>query len=279
MNTEKNVINLVVFHSEGRPHDKGKNLTSNREKILEQDKHFNNISIYTPRILRELGFGSYVKEYKNTGVVSKNPGMSSIGFCAWRPKILLLELEKMNYGDILIYRDMNIKKSPMLGNYDNIRNIALKVLDIVNFDFFVPRQNHRLKLKQHTKTNVLRELGEDHPFSYNFPVLFSGLLVVIRKSEVSIELLKEWEEACLNDEWINGEKYGKMSKDFKWSCPEQSLMCVIIANWIRKKKHNISKYYPFIGFRNRNISDMFFYNTIKNKKNKDYKYLEYIDDE
>ena len=276
MNNEKYIMNLVVFHSEGRPHDKGKNLTSNREKILEQDKYFNNISIYTPRILRELGFGNYVKEYKNTGVVSKNPGMSGIGFCAWRPKILLLELEKMNDGDILIYRDMNIKKNPMLGNYDNIRDIALKVLDIVNFDFFVPRQNCKLKLKQHTKTNVLRELGENHPFSYNFPVLFSGLLVVVRKSEVSIELLKEWENACLNDEWINGERYGEMCNAFRWSCPEQSLLGVIIANWVRKKKHNISKYYPFVGFHKKNISDMFFYDKIKNKH---YKYLEYIEKE
>ena len=55
-------------------------------------------------------------------------------------KILLLELEKMNEGDILIFRDLdNRKTSFALENYNNIRNIALKVLDIVNFDFFLEK--------------------------------------------------------------------------------------------------------------------------------------------
>ncbi len=267
---DQNTINLVTFYSEGTPHDNGLNLSINKDIIFQKIKHFNNISVYTPKILKNLGLNKYVKEYKKTGLVSMNKGMSKIGFCAWRPKILLLELEKMSEGEILIYRDMNIKKYPNLGNYDNIRNMVLKVLDIVKFDFFVSRENNFFKLKRLTKTNIIRELGDNHPFTYNFPNLISNFLI-IRKSKVSIELLKEWENACLKEEWINGEQYGELHSSFRYSCPEQSILGVIIANWVRKKKHSISKYYPLIGFKERNINNMFLYNI-----KKDYDYLKYL---
>ena len=71
-------------------------------------------------------------------------------------------------------------------------------------DFFVPRESKSASLKQYTKNNVIKELGEDHPFVYDFPNLYSGLLVIIKKSKVSMELLHEWENACLNDELIDG---------------------------------------------------------------------------
>jgi hypothetical protein len=91
-NKKEHVINLVAFYSEGHPNDNGLNLSKNKELVLQQIKHFNNISFYTPKILKNMGMGEYVKEYENSGLVSMNPGMSKIGFCAWRPKILLLEL-------------------------------------------------------------------------------------------------------------------------------------------------------------------------------------------
>jgi hypothetical protein len=252
-------------------------LSINKDKILKQIEHFDNIALYTPKILKDLGLDNYVKEYEKSGLVTMNKGMSKIGFCAWRPKIMLLELEKMSEGDILLYRDMNIKKYPLLGNYGNIRNIVLTIFDIVKFDFFVPRESvfyRPLQLKHHVKTNVIRELGDDHPFTYNFPNLFNNFIIV-RKSNVSIQLLKEWEDACLKEEWINGEQYGELHPSFRWSCSEQSILCVIIANWVRKKIHNIPEHYPLIGFKlkgvSRNIHNMFLYD-----KNRDYDYLDLL---
>ena len=85
-------INLVAFYSEGPPNDNGLNLSENKQIILQQIKHFNNISVYTPKILKNMGLDKYVMEYKTTGLVTHNRGMSKIGFSAWRPKIMLLEL-------------------------------------------------------------------------------------------------------------------------------------------------------------------------------------------
>ena len=247
--------NLVFFYSEGYPNDNALDLSENKQLVINAAKdNVDEISYYTPKILREGGWGKYVKEYESTGLVSANKGMSKIGFCAWRPLILLLELEKMNDGDILIYRDSNIKKYPKLADYKGIKYIADQCLSLCGFDFFVPHHDITLKNRQLTKTNVIRELGENELFSYEYPALMAGF-IVIRKSAISKELLEEWLLACENDEWINGEQYGELDTEFHHFTPEQGILSVIIANWIRRNKYNIPIVYPLISIRSgRNIN-------------------------
>jgi hypothetical protein len=96
-------IHLVLFYSEGGAHDNGIDLTKERDIIIECAGHqVDHIEFYTPRKLRELGYGDYVKETPDAGVVSKNPGLNMIGFCAWRPLIMRLEMEKVADGDIIV---------------------------------------------------------------------------------------------------------------------------------------------------------------------------------
>ena len=263
-------LHLVYFLSEGLPHDNGLNLIHNKVLVEKNaSRYVDHIECYTPRIMVSMGLNKYVKDYVQKGLVTHNPGMHRIGNCAWRPKIILMELEKINNGDILIYRDSNITKYgvDILGNYTNIHNIAIKCLDKCRFDFFVPREGS-VGIQCHAKTNIIRELGGDHPFTYNFPSCYSGLLTIIRKSAISVELLTEWDNACQVDRWINPQQYGDLHPEFKWSCPEQSILCIIIANWIRKRKYNIPIKYPFIGFHKRNIEQPYIF--------EDYSYLTYL---
>ena len=249
--------NLVFFFSEGTPNDNGQSLSHNKDKLLEIAKpHFDNISWYTPKKLRDMGYGDYVKE-REPGHVRMNPGMSYIGNCAWRPLIMLLELEKMEEGDILVYRDSNVcgHRANQLSYYDDIRNIIDKCLSISKFDFFVPFEGKGISV-MHAKTNVIRELGEDHLFSYNFPNVFSGLLTIARKSNISIHFLSDWKHACENEEWIDGKTYGELDSRFRWQCPEQSILGIIISKWIRKQQYNISPYYPNIVFGSKIIKNI-----------------------
>ena len=65
---------LVFFFSEGTPHDKGLSLSENKDLIINLAKdYFDEISWYTPRKLKEMGYDFYIKE-RNGGLV-KNPGM------------------------------------------------------------------------------------------------------------------------------------------------------------------------------------------------------------
>lgn len=257
--------NLVFFYSEGAPNDNALDLCENKQLVLDAAKdHVDNISYYTPKKLRDLGWDEFLKEYDNTGLATANPGMSKIGFSAWKPLIILLELEKLNDGDIVIYRDANIKKYPQLADYSGIKSVAEECLALCGFDFFTPHHDFPIQNKNITKTNVIRELGEDHIFSYEYPTIM-GNFIIARKSEVSIALLKEWIAGCKHDEWINGEQYGELDPSFVHSTNEQAILSVIIANWIRENKFNISRAYPFISFQGRNIK--------KIKFNTDFSYL------
>ena len=245
----KNKFNIVLFASEGTPHDRGfpiyNYVIDLKEKILKENSKINNIEIYTPQRLKSLGYDYHVKEYENTGCITMNKNMQYIGFSAWRPLILLLELEKMNDGEILVYRDSNYKKYKELENYDNIYEMSNMFLDKCKFDIFVPFQSETTRLIKFCKKDVIVELGNNNDFFYKVPLIWQSI-IVIRKSNISIELLKEWLYACENENLINGECYRDNDKCFKWSCPEQSILNVIIYKWILQKRHNIPENYPSI---------------------------------
>ena len=262
--------NLVCFYSEGEPNDKGLNLSENRELVLDHaTNHVDNIEFYTPKKLIEMGYDYYVKDYDECGLATENPGMNRIGFEAWKPLIILLELQKMNEGDVLIYRDCNILKYKNLKEYNNIKNITDKCFDLCHFDFVVTRELEHLYLRQVTKPNILRELGENHPFTFAFPNLIANQLF-FKKTHISIEFLKDWKWACEHEEWINGTQYDQeLNKDFLHSCNAQSLMGTTIANWIRTRKYEIPLKYPQIRFKGRSI--------YKIRQNKNYGYLKHLD--
>ena len=299
--------NLVFFISEGEPYDLGYNLIGCKDEIIKTAKsHVDNISYYTPRILRELGFEYFVKEYDELGC-SVNPNMHKLGFETWKPLIMKLELEKLNDGDILIYRDSNTEAYPgLLMGYDKIRTFSENMLDSCKFDFFIIKDfaadwipNTNFVQKSNCKTKVLRELGENHEFSYEFPVLTANNIIV-RKSLSSMELIKEWVSASKNEKWATG-LYNEYPhhKDFEYHTNDQALINVIIANWIRKRKYDIPIDFP--KFRNKSptvmknivgkwpddstdpLGDRYFKNYIDTRGNiveveeaKDFNHLKYL---
>ena len=115
---------LICFYSEGPPNDNGLRLGHCKEIVTNSAKdYFDEIIWYTPTKLREMGYDYYVKE-REPGLVN-NSGMSYIGNCAWRPLIMLLELEKMQEGDILVYRDCKNKKQNKKTTFYNVKDITM----------------------------------------------------------------------------------------------------------------------------------------------------------
>jgi hypothetical protein len=261
------VVNLILFYSEGPPNDNALNLTDTIKDVVECAKpHVNNIFIYTPQILKNLGYEKYVKDYGDLGEAKLNYGIQHIGFLGFRPLIFLLELEKMKDGEILVHRDVNYKKYPKLKNYENFKAEVLKYLKECNFDVFISREHEQYTLVEYCKTNVIRELGEDDDFVKHFPLLVCDF-IIMRKSAITMELLREWLAACEKEEWINGTLYGETDQRYKFSTSEQCLVDVIIAKWIKKRKNNIPINYPDI-ISNRTITDIL--------KPKNYDYLKYL---
>lgn len=273
--TKTGIINFTSYYTEGPPKDEGGDYTACLPIIQKNAQgHFNEIILHTPTTIRNLGYGKYFGEYRDTPIIRHKVGLK-LGLAAFRPVIFLHELGKMKDGDILFHRDFDCKKNPAVANFDGIEETVRKCLDICQFDFFIP--NHDLpggdvhtdttRLTFLTKTNIIRELGEDHPFTYNFPMLHAYMFIM-RKSPATMELLNEWKEAMEHREWLDGETYGEMHPEFTWSALDQSILSVIIANWVRKGKYNIPKKYPFIAFRDKDHHKMIYHS--------DYEYLKYL---
>lgn len=246
-------IHYISFCSEGEPHDKGLNLSGSKQQLTEiLDKTEIPYFFYSPRFLKENGYGEYVKEHEKSGLVSMNPSMNMVGFCAWKPLIMMLELEKMNDGDILVYRDCNCEKYGQLKDFTDFHETIESIMNIVNFDFFIPVEDNRLTLGQHVKTNVIRDLAIDVEFTRKYPLLIANIMIC-RKSTVSMQILEEWKTNCLKDEYINGEQYGELFPEFRWYTPEQGILGVLISNYVLEGRFNIPKNYPNLMFGNRDI--------------------------
>jgi len=261
---------FISFHTEGPPHDEGIDLTECRELTIKKaSEHFDNVFIYTPRILSELGYGGYFKMYEQTpvlGYYGKIPGLSS-----HRPAMILHELSKMNDGDLLVHRDINYNRYSAYKHFDNIIEIAKECLEKCGSDFFVPfvyQYNETIETKHtvyYTKTNVLRELGEDHPFSYMFPQVHA-FMFIMRKSTETIEILNEWKAAVENEEWLDGKLYGESHELFVGrSLTDNSILSVVIANRIRKNK--LPDKYPGLYFLDADIHKL--------REYTDYKHLQF----
>jgi hypothetical protein len=176
--------NICYFYSEGFPNDNGKNLSYCKEQLINNDI-FDNTTFYTPNILKSLGYENFVKEYEVTNINCYYSSMAKIGLSSWKPLILLLELEKMEMGDIIIYRDCDFKKYNQLCDYDDIINIINNIFNIVNFDFIITREHENFKVGDYTKPNVIKELGNDDLFVKNFPLLICNF-IIIKKSNISL---------------------------------------------------------------------------------------------
>ena len=251
---------FISFHTEGPPNDEGVDFTKYRELTIKKaSNHFDNVFIYTPKILSELGYDRYLKMYEPSPMSTtyhKIPGLSS-----FRPAMMLHELSKMNDGDLLVHRDINHEKYPAFTHFDNIVEIAKECLDKCGSDFFVPfcEQYNECqvdkRLMHNTKTNVIRELGEDHPFSYMFPQIHA-FLFIMRKSEETIEILNEWKTAMDNEEWLDGKQYGEMDPRFcGLSLLDNALLSMVIANRIRKNK--LPNKYPRLYIINNDIHKIY----------------------
>lgn len=262
------MIKLVLFYTQGIPHDNCLDLSQSCQKMIElYNSEFDEIILYTPSILKKMGMGLYVEETNFIGCVTGNEKFNKMGFAAWKPLIIKLELEKMKSPeDIIVYHDVNCEKYPVYKQFKTFKKTVYKLLEICKYPFFIS-QEHSNPLYKWCKTHVIKELGENHMFNYNFSTLCVNFMI-FKNSPISFELLHEWEKGCLNRQWIDGETYTENMLLFVHHCPEQGILNNIIANWLRTKKNNIYLHYPFVYFVKRRIDD---YRYIT-----DYSYLNYI---
>ena len=64
------IINFCSFYTEGPPNDEGNNVSWCVPEILKgATGHFNKITFYTPKKLKLLGYGKYLREYEDSPII------------------------------------------------------------------------------------------------------------------------------------------------------------------------------------------------------------------
>ncbi|NYV41061.1 hypothetical protein HRR37_01285 [Cronobacter sakazakii] len=217
-------VHFLTFYTQGQPFDNAIPLTAEKNKLLELiSPHVDSVSSVSFHDLKSnRDTAVYVKEFEEEAAM--NFKTNSIGFLRWKPYIILDALKKLNYGDVLYYRDCNISKYPDIGFGLNLTKQTLQfVLDFCETDFFLPIENYPfVKAKSHVKGEVFQRLGIDANKVEDY--LFNASIVIVRKSEKSISILNEWLKLCMDDRLLSPLYEGIQLLDFKWNTQEQAII-------------------------------------------------------
>lgn len=240
-------IKIITFHSEGHPHDEGLPLSDGAVELrkLVEGQGFS-FDVYTPRRMRELNAEELIKRFDERYALRLNPSLHKIGMAAWKPFIMLHALQELNENDILIYSDSNTQKYPGLAK--RLEDILAFVDEtLAGHSFFVGRErpDQLIKAAHHSNARQILEIGCNTIFACNFPVHIVNRMVV-KKQKESLKILLFWLALCMEERFILPPINGELTHpDFRWFCPEQSVLNMILANLV--EEGNLPYYYAGIG--------------------------------
>lgn len=226
---------FISFYTQGSKYDKCMDLTKSANKYKEHmERYMDTVRFYTAFELVSQPDTEYlVKEFEDEPLYNQKTHL--IGYLRWKPYIILTTLLDANYGDIIYYRDSNIVKYPAI--LDGIES----TIDTLQFvlqknDLFIPIENYPLlKMKHNVKSEVFQ-----HFDLYNDETMESYLLnasiIVCRKTDLVIEFMRDWLDACKNDDLISCKYNDNQHSEFKWNTQEQAIMNILMQKYIKMGK-------------------------------------------
>lgn len=189
---------------------------------------------WTPQSVRDSGGGHLVRTSSHK--LLHNKGLNDIGYGAFKPWILLRELDRVTSGAVVVYRDANVFKYPgYLRSPQQLADVVELALQRAGADVFMPAHVtatgcRGLPLAVHCKTHVVRELGGNlSAVVRDFPLLRANLIAV-RNTPRARRLLHEWLDAVQRQDWMAPvPDPGPHDPRFLYHTPEQCLFSILAA--------------------------------------------------
>jgi hypothetical protein len=235
-------VHFITFYTDGKLGELDLTAAETYVRVAVKP-HVDSYTAYTREKVCQENGEQYVRNYDDKYYLNKwNPHGHKIGFYAFKPFILLSHLKKVAPGDIVIYRDVNVFKYPDYLRFANqLRKTANEILKMINYDIFMPIQAPWSPcIKNHCKTQVIRELGGDHPYIYEYPLLIAHTIIV-RNTTRAVKHLERWLDA-MKFEWLSPLPNDNPHPDFQWHTPEQGIFSVLCARMILD--HELPADYP-----------------------------------
>lgn len=234
--------NVLTFHTEGFPFDSGEDLRESAKIFADLvSPYADNYYSYCPRtiILEDSGFSDLccdytdlVESYKQNNPNLKifdNPRWTRVGFQRWKPSLIkhVLEKKEINYGDYLLYHDVDIIKYPQYAHScEKWKWIIDYVLNNLSCDIFMPIE---YPLKNDVKSCLLKKYNIDG----NNLGVWSGI-VALRKTAAAVHFLNEWIKLS-SLENTSPFSVDEPDPDFTHHSVDQSTAGILSQIWIRDK--------------------------------------------
>ena len=230
-------IHFVTCYSQGHPFDRCMNLSGSHQILTERLKPVvDKIHSYTVQDLRKNPETAHlVNEFPNDS--KYNASVHLMGYFKWKPYIILKTLEMVEEGDIVYYRDCNVQKYPgILEGLDDTPQTLEFVLR--ESDIYVPIENYpMIKAKNHIKRAVFEHFGcftDEYLEAY----LHNASIVVCRKSDTSMKVIREWLENC-KDKLVDNKISTHEHKDFKWHTFDQGPINVLLNRYKLSSRYSL----------------------------------------
>tara|TARA_Y100000813_G_C24146704_1_gene345089 strand:- start:354 stop:1265 length:912 start_codon:yes stop_codon:yes gene_type:complete len=260
---------LISFYTEGKPHDKGINLSDAKNIFLKKNlKLFDRVILYSPRELIKknkkweailfsenfYNFHKKTRQRKN----SINYEWIKLNSLLWKPAIIIetLNNSEIPENSIIIYHDINLIKYPFyLDNFKILeekfsKKLKKRSIALCNDSFF--------KLSNDCKQELIRS----HLGSNGNTLLHKWAgCIGIRKNKIAYEFCKYWFDLTIIDK--NRSQLTKFDKypEFAWHSQEQATLSVAFYKW----KYNISRSKDITSFFTINYREILLKWNFKNK--------------
>ena len=251
--TKTHQINFVSFYTEGHPKDDGINLSDAKNILREKNNYIvDNQFFYTKNQLYSNPETRYlVNTFNEEQINGMNYKLNTVGFGRYKPYIILEELKKVNFGDIIFFRDCNVIKYPdILCDIENSVYTINYILNTIHTSIYVPIEYYpTLKIEQHSKKEVLNFFGFDN-YQFNNQFLYNASIIICKKTELVLKIINEWNDVCKNDNLLSI-SYDKniQSPNFKWHTSDQSILGIILKKYTTLKL--LPYNFPTYGFPSR----------------------------
>lgn len=189
----------------------------NPERILNQANSFGCFDVV--ECYNELIIKDYIKKHER--FIKREP--YGFGRFIWKPMVIWDKLSKVPMGDIIVYSDagmyLNIKgKERLLEYFDKLKEKPLVLFSTTE----------HYKLRKFVKADAIMEYAPELAHD-NMTYCYAGLMI-IKKCEESLTLIKEWLALCENYHFIDRSKSTKFKEfpEFMAQDADNGLFCLSI---------------------------------------------------
>jgi hypothetical protein len=186
---------------------RAKNLTEAAKKFHASfEKHVDFMHEYNSRMLYNQDPIMYHKlMYSVNGPFHHDYGETSIhergkhiGYWTYKPFIINQQLSKLKDGEILFWHDVNVEKYPYFHDFEKpLKPFLFQILQKVGADIFIPFERPDQLSQLHVKKRTFEVLGEYNDKYLKWPHLNANR-ILIKKSNFTTAIVKEWMNACLD---------------------------------------------------------------------------------